>query len=101
MKYQLVLQWTATSIEDYDTMIALEDDLVEKLSNKCEVDGHDFGSGTTNIFIHTNDPNEAFMECVAVLWNRGMKDLRAAYRAIDGDQYTILFPENLSQFTII
>jgi hypothetical protein len=30
-----------------------------------------------------------------------MKDLRAAYRAIDGDQYTILFPENLSQFTII
>jgi hypothetical protein len=30
MKYQLVLQWPASSIENYDTVIAIEDALIEK-----------------------------------------------------------------------
>src|SRR5205814_6768761 len=43
MKYQLVLQWPASSIKDYDAMIEVEDALIEKLSKANDVDGHDAG----------------------------------------------------------
>jgi len=45
MRYQLVLQWPASSIDDYDSMISIEDSLIEGLPNDSEVDGHDIGSG--------------------------------------------------------
>ena len=43
-------------------MIELEDMLTEELGDDLgNVDGHDWGSGTTNIFIHTDDPESAFV----------------------------------------
>ena len=56
MKYQLVLQFSGDSIGDYDAMIALEKDLIDELQGCANVDGHDVGSGGTNIFILTHDP---------------------------------------------
>ena len=50
MRFQVVLQWPAHSLNDYDEMIAVEDYLIAKLSEQSEVDGHDFGKGETNIF---------------------------------------------------
>lgn len=50
MKYQLVLQWPASSIKDYDAMIEAENALIENLSAANDVDGHDVGSGEVNIF---------------------------------------------------
>lgn len=41
----------------YETMLALENTLIEEVPEElASVDGHDCGSGETNIFIHTNDP---------------------------------------------
>lgn len=60
MKYQLVLQLGDSSKAAYDKMIELEDLLIEQLGDLGYVDGHDWGSGTTNIFIHTDDPKSAF-----------------------------------------
>jgi hypothetical protein len=51
MKYQLVLQFPATSLDDYDTFVALEEILRQKICDFGEIDGHDFGSGEMNIFI--------------------------------------------------
>ena len=59
MKYQLVLQFNASSIEDFDAMVALEEDIERVLGENHEVDGHDYGSGEMNIFVHTNDPAQA------------------------------------------
>ena len=70
MKYQLVLQWPASSIKDYDAMIEIEDALVEKLSGGNEVDGHDAGSGEMNIFIRTDNPKRAFNEIKGILGSR-------------------------------
>ena len=56
MKYQLVLQFTADSMEDFDRLVALEDKLIEEMDDVATVDGHDFGSGEFNIFILTDDP---------------------------------------------
>jgi hypothetical protein len=47
LKYQLVLQWPGVSTADYDRLLSLEEAIR---------DGHDFGSGEMNIFIHTDNP---------------------------------------------
>ena len=102
MKYQLVLQWPASSIQDFDAMIAIENKLIENLSEGSEVDGHDFGSGEGNIFILTDDPERAFSEIEASLNNDdSWLNARVAYREITKDHYTILYPEDLKVFRIV
>jgi hypothetical protein len=54
MKFQVVLQWPASSVNDFNGMVEIEDLLVEKLGAQNEVDGHDFGAEETNIFVHTD-----------------------------------------------
>ena len=101
MNYQLVLQWPASSIKDYDTMIEIEDALIEKLSKAHDVNGHDAGSGEVNIFIHTDDPKRAFTEAKAVLGTRDFwVDAKVAYREMDGSEYTILWPKGLTEFRV-
>ena len=50
MKYQVVIQWPASSIADYDTIIGIESFLIDHLSSASEIDGHDAGSGEMNVF---------------------------------------------------
>ena len=101
MKHQLVLQWPASSIKDYDTMIEVENALVEKLSEVNDVDGHDAGSGEVNIFIRTDDPKRAFNEVKAILGSRDFwVDARVAYREVAGSEYTILCPKDLTEFKV-
>jgi hypothetical protein len=101
MKYQLVLQWPASSIKDYDAMIDVEDALVEKLSEGSEVDGHDAGSGEVNIFIHTDEPGRAFNEVKAVLGSRDFwVDARVAFREVAATEYTVLWPKDLTEFKV-
>ena len=45
MKYQLVLQFQAERVQEFDELAVLEDLLVENLPSHPVVDGHDFGSG--------------------------------------------------------
>ena len=97
-KYQLVLQFRGDSLDDYDAMMALEDDLIAEFHGLAKVDGHDMGSGEVNIFILTNDPHAAFQRAKALLERRGsLHQGTAAYRPIDGDDYTVLWPEGSKQ----
>jgi hypothetical protein len=101
MKYQLVLQWPASSIKDYDAMIEVEDALAEKLSKAHDVDGHDAGSGEVNIFIRTGDPKCAFNEAKGILGTRDFwVDARVAFREVAGSEYTILWPKDLTEFKV-
>ena len=60
MQHQLVLQFNGDSFEDYDAMLALEDELIEALGDTADIDGHDIGAGETNIFIFTSAPEQTF-----------------------------------------
>lgn len=101
MKYQLVFQWPASSVGDYDWMIEIEDLLIEHITDESEVDGHDAGSGEVNIFIRTNFPERAFSDLQEVLASRGLLiHARAAYREVEKDEYTILWPKGLKEFAI-
>lgn len=96
--YQLVLQFPGNSLGDFDALVALEDALIDELPKIAKVDGHDFGSGEMNIFIHTDHPKETFETVKPLLAKRDLLILvRAAYRAIPDDKYTILWPTNLDK----
>jgi hypothetical protein len=101
MKYQLVLQWPAASIKDYDTLIEIEDVLTEKLDDGSDVDGHDAGSGEMNIFIHTDDPQTTFSAVKRAIGTRDFwVDARVAYRELAGNTFTVLWPDGLTEFTV-
>jgi hypothetical protein len=101
MRYQLILQLPAFSAEDYDEMIELEEIIIGHLANLGCVDGHDAGSGEMNIFILTDSPKAAFDRIGQMPAIRNvMPDLKAAYREIGKDDFTILHPIGLTRFTI-
>jgi hypothetical protein len=101
MKYQLVLQFRAESMKDFDELVVLEDLLIENLPPHSEVDGHDSGSGEFNIFILTDQPSESFSAAEETIGHYHLKQtLRAAYRELGQDNFVILWPPNLQDFKV-
>src|SRR5258708_25345840 len=101
MKYQLVLQFQAQSVQDFDELVVLEDLLAENLPLHSEVDGHDFGSGELNIFILTDQPQESFRAAEKTIQHfRPPQTLKAAYREFGQNNFVILWPPHLQEFRI-
>ena len=102
MRYQLILQFRGSSLEDYDTMVALEEELISELGVTARVDGHDLGSGEANIFIFTADPRQTFRQAMPALDRcGGLKNVKAAFREVGSDFLTVIWPEGASEkFTI-
>ncbi len=98
---ELVLQFPADSLKDYDAMIELENCIIAGLGDLGEVDGHDMGAGEMNIFVRTNHPKLAFEKIIEL---RGMinflPDLKAAYREVGKDIFTVVYPSGLEHFVI-
>jgi hypothetical protein len=103
MKYQLVLQLSGDSELDLDAIVELEDKLIDALGDYADVDGHDIGSGQTNLFLFTSDPAAAFQAAKPVLQKAGLiKNLTAAFRDVDGEDYTVIWPTGSTrQFEIV
>ena len=102
MKYQLVLQFEAVSIEEFDRLVALEDRLIEDLSDLATVDGHDFGLGQFNIFVLTDTPAASFSKAQGIATNLGIPNvMRSAYRESEAEDYVILWPTSLTTFSVL
>ena len=102
MNNQLVIQFSGKNIDDFDTLIKIEEILEQKLKDNADVDGHDFGSGEMNIFIYTEDPLQTFLIVKDVVSSLGLlQNMRAAYREEDEGDYKILWPQDLKKFDII
>jgi hypothetical protein len=98
---ELVLQLPASSIKDYDAMIELEDRIIAGLGNLGKVSGHDMGVGEMNIFVRTDHPKLAFEKIKLLLGTHDfMPELKAAYRDVGKDNYTVLYPPGLGHFSI-
>jgi len=80
-------------MHDFDDLVVLEDSLIESFRRTPHiVDGHDFGSGTMNIFIHTDEPEVAFAIAKQAIYPVELPKLKAAYRSFNTDRYTWLWP---------
>lgn len=99
MKYLLVLQFTGHALEDFDSLVELEDTITRKCG-PVEWDGHDFGSCEGNIFMGSDEPARAFKAIKEMLGISCLADLRAASGEKEGDQYTILWPPDLKELVI-
>jgi len=103
MKCQLVIQFplTDSSADDFDRLLIIENELELILRDKHQVDGHDLGSGEMNMFIHTNDPSEAFVLVKNTLSEKELEIVTVAFRYMDSDVYSVIWPENFNgKFTI-
>jgi hypothetical protein len=102
MEYQLVLQFSISDSTDFDELIDLEERLITILIASHIVDGHDFGSGEMNIFVHTNDPQAAFDLCEPAIPSALTPTLKAAFRKISEDEYHWVYPQHSdSEFKIV
>ena len=101
MTYQLVLQFDANAPDDFNRLVALEDVFIKELGSVAIVDGHDFGLGEFNIFALTDKPREAFSAVQRIAAQQGAVDaMRAAYRELTADDFVILWPPSLTEFTV-
>jgi len=100
MRYQLVIQFQATSVDEFDCLIAFEESLTEWLRDSAVVDGHDFGTGEFNIFALTDAPAIAFERLQSFRSALPVNRMRVAYRELQGESFVILWPPNLKQFNV-
>jgi hypothetical protein len=101
MKYQIVLQWSASSIKGFNTFLEVEELLIERLKAPDYVDGHDAGQGEINIFILSENPADTFNDIKTILGGHPLwSGIRVACRRDDKSGYEILWPKDLTDFRI-
>jgi len=100
MNFQLVFQFRSTERHGLEWLHALENKLAASLGATGEVDGHDFGVGECNIFILTNDPRSAFEYVKEHLLMEEDADWKAAFRHVNEESFTVLWPSAETHFEI-
>jgi len=101
MQYQLVLQFPATTVDEWDELIAFEETLTHLFGESASVDGHDFGSGEFNLFILTDHPKAVFQQSRKALEkSQPTRSFKAAYRNLDVEDYVTLWPKGLKEFKV-
>lgn len=92
-RYQLVIQFAQTYFASHAALVEFEDRLIATLPRTHSVDGHDIGSGTTNFFVDTDNPEAAYKIVLYRLATNAMRrKLRIAYRSARGSKFTNLWP---------
>ena len=100
-KYQLVIQVPIESMGDFDRLTEAEERIAALLGGLGQVDSHAAGSGEGNLFILTDTPQVTLQKALPCL-DEKVRDLaRAAYREVEGDPFTILWPPGLKEFRVI
>jgi hypothetical protein len=86
---------------DFDALVAMGDRLDRAVGPNAMVDGHDIGSGEMNVFVFTDEPTETFATAQRVfVQDASWTDVRAAYRDLSKDEYTVLWPPGHTPFSI-
>jgi hypothetical protein len=98
MTYRLVIQIAGDNL---DWLEKAEDKLINLLEPYHEVDGHDIGSNKMNLFIVTNAPQEAFETSKKAFTAQELKQIKAAFRESNGDNYFVIWPlDSAGEFRI-
>ena len=106
---QIVLQWLTDEQNDIslDQIWAIEDTLKAEAAGLFDVDGHDTGSGTANIFLYAQDPQAAVGKVIRLYFagrlRPGMRVGVAEYKdaARKDWDYRPVFPRGLHRFDLI
>ena len=105
---QIVVQWpidTTTDISQHE-LWALEDRLESEAEGLYEVDSHDLGSGTANIFLYASELEPAVLKVIAIYRSGRLRPgMRIGVQHYDdtakGWEYLPVFPRGLHRFELI
>ncbi len=101
MEYQLVIQFPAADLKDFDKLVSIEDMLIAGLGDLALVDGHDMGSGEANLFILGNDPQAIFKKVKEILDSKKKTSkMKAGFRKITEENYKPIWPVGLASFSV-
>ena len=96
MGNQIVVQLPLSESTDFDTLISVENGLIElfKDNRGVDVDGHDIGQGRFNVFIHSDEPWPAILGRIQAFleFREMLKDAVVATRPVDGEKYQVIWP---------
>ncbi|MGD2271085.1 MAG: hypothetical protein PVI06_11845 [Desulfobacterales bacterium] len=93
MDYQLTLKFPYYDLDDYKSIITLEEKLAKQLGKSARVDGHYAGSELMSIFVITSQPLETFVLVLQVVKNEGLlATLSILCKAVNGHQFARLWP---------
>lgn len=105
---QIVVQWLIDATTDISLheVWSLEDRLEAESDGLYDVDGHDFGAGTANVFLYADDPEAAVGKVIRIYqagnlrpgMRIGIQEYRDATRNWD---YRPVFPLGLHRFDLI
>jgi hypothetical protein len=91
-QYQVIIQFLEQDIRLSD-LHKIEDTLIAALEPRANVDGHDFGSGTANIFVYTHDPQKVLARVLKALERAHHPAPHlVAYRAVTDEELRLLWP---------
>ena len=96
MNHTLVIQFPLknASASDFDRMLMIENELQLALRESHHVSGHKIGATSLSIFIHTDDPEDAFQLARDILSREDQKNITAAISNKDDNSYSVIWPEN-------
>jgi hypothetical protein len=101
VQFQLVLQCNASTLQEFDKLVKVEDLPYKHLPPNALADGHDFGLDEYNIFIHTDDPRSALAHAQNILEAHHLViPFRAGYRDFGEEAYIPIWPPSLDSFEV-
>lgn len=93
-KYQVVIQFPEPYFESLEAIVEFEQKLTCSLPSTHDVDGYDAGMGTVNFFVYSNAPQAVLRNFRKYLGtNKVEKKVRIAFREVDGETFTNLWPK--------
>jgi hypothetical protein len=101
MNYQVVFQWRIVDQDPLDFIVDMEETIEAALSNHHVVDGHDFGCGEGNVFVHTDNPERCMAEMASHLVNDvRFANVKVGYRKFTDEEYSPLWPPDLQNIVV-
>lgn len=93
MQSQLILRFRNGSIESPQSIATLEQDLAQLLGASAQVDGHEIGSGSTDVYLLSDNPTSTFRRAKPLLEQLELLDrVVAAHRVVGGARFAVIWP---------
>ena len=100
MEQQLVLQFDLTAPDDFENVLAVEEQLADALEDMAEVEGHNVGTRMMHVFIWCDDADETFASVRDIVDREMLDHGRAGWRHADEERFTPLWPPGLERFEV-
>ena len=100
MEQQLVLQFDLSAPDDYDAVLAVEEQLADSLDDMAQVEGHNVGTRMMHVFIWCDEAEETFTTVRDIVDVDLLDHARAGWRHADDDAFAPLWPPGLERFDV-